>query len=176
MEVGLVVGFSFCALVLLLILRYTSVHWVLKTGLTLLSLGAVFAFYTGLIDCLGWPVHYKPKCVMMIEWVDVREPSDKSPGAIFVWYVDVDESIQSKRLGKPRAIQMPYSKEDHKKLRQAMFKIVDGETVYMSLDDPSNDESNPVPLNDSTGGRGRMNFVPPPQTGPHKQTDETSSQ
>ena len=133
MEIGFVASFAFCVIILLLILRFTKIHWVLKAGFTVLSLAVIFMFYTSLMKSLGWPLNYKPTATMLIEGIDVREPNTKFSGIIYLWYVDVDQALKTGIPGIPRAIHIPYNKEILKKLAQAQGQMAAGMPVYMKF-------------------------------------------
>jgi hypothetical protein len=108
MEIGFLISFSFCILILLIALRFSTINWKFKAMLMIFSIGSVFMFYNGLIASLGWPLDYKPTGVILIDGVDIRPPDDKSPGIIYIWYIDPESKDKN---AVPRSIHIPYEKQ-----------------------------------------------------------------
>lgn len=179
MEIGFLAAFSFCVVVLLLMLRYAMIHWCIKAILTVSSIIAVLMFYQGLIMSMGWPADFRPTNTILIAGSDIREPGQDSPGVIYLWYVDVDEAMRTHSAGMPRAIHLPYSKDAHEKLAQAAKNAASGIPSYMKfgaaglggVTGQGNGQAGD-PASRGTGrgpqGEGILNFLPPPSSLPPK--------
>lgn len=154
--ISLVCGFAFVVVVLLLILRYAAVPWWLKAGITLASLGAVAAFYVGLVSLLGFPVATRPSGQMRIIASDVHEPSRGDPGVIYLWLEDIDAEKRVGHVLPPRAFTLPYSKDTQRKANQAREAEEAGSGAFASFaaGGEQSDES--------------FDFIAPPSTTPLK--------
>jgi hypothetical protein len=179
-----VAAFMFLCALLLIGVIYSRIHWILKAILVASSLGFSTFAYTAYETARGYPVQAQPPKVFRYLGNMVREPSSSSndPGAIFVWLVDPKGRVE------PRAIVIPYSKENRDALSRAKKKMSGGEDVFMSLSEKEEDggaESRNGGGNQGTaegqrqGGRGGdsrpyktkhqvLDIVPPPDTLPKK--------
>lgn len=115
-------------LVLLLVgVLYSRLHWTLKAGLIVLSMGAAVLSFHTFRESRGWPVVMAeaPDLFQFISGV-AREPNPErqDKGALIFWIVEPGKK-------EPRAITLPYSRENHKKMEQAKGKAAKGETVHM---------------------------------------------
>ena len=115
-------------LVLLLVgVLYSRLHWTLKAGLIVLSMGAAVLSFHTYRESRGWPVVVAeaPDLFQFISGV-AREPNPErqDKGALIFWIVEPGKK-------EPRAITLPYSRENHKKMEQAKGKTAKGETVHM---------------------------------------------
>ena len=179
MEIGFLAAFSFCMVILLLMLRYAAIHWCLKAALTVSSIIVVLMFHQGLVMSMGWPADLRPDCTMLIAGSDIREPGQDTPGIIYLWFVDVDAAMETHTAGTPRSIHMPYSKDTHEKLAQAAKNAASGIPSYMKFGasglggvpaQGSGMQGDPAARGAGQGlaGEGEINFVPPPSSLPKK--------
>lgn len=161
MAFGLLAGFAFGLLLLLVLLRWTAIDWRVKAGLTLLVLPAVWLFDHGLRDSLGWPATLQPAGVMRVLGADIREPTATSDGIIYLWYIEADTPG-----GVPRLLQMPYAKADQDRLAEATSRTAAGLPSYMRRAG----KTQPVIGQGGAEGHsdGQLNFVPPPFKLPDK--------
>lgn len=144
---------------------YSRIHWSIKAILIILSFSMFITFYLGYINSLGWPIKTQLPEKFRLIASDILPPipdmNDK--GAIYLWVLDQNST-------EPRSIELPYSKELHKKLEEAKKKGEQGEEVYM--------ETGPK---DEQKKKGWMrpwsfydfditvpDFIPPPSTLPEK--------
>lgn len=176
--------FMFLASLLLIGVIYSRVHWLLKSGLVVASLAFSVLFYHGYVDSLGFPVDVRPAGVFRFIYGIVREPMliEHDPGAIFMW-ITTDGSRQ------PRAIVLPYSKENRKFVTTAKKRVEGGEYVYMAFGQKPNgqtthaeegNQGNSGGRNKSTSGSNNvpyevhgdddLNFKEMPDTAPKKET------
>jgi len=180
MEIGFLIAFSFIIIILLMFLRWTKVHWIIKSLLIISSIFVVFGFYKAIINSFGWPINYVPTCTMLIEGMDIREPNQDSSGVIYIWYIDVDEATKTQTPGIPRSIRVPYDEITHKKLNKAKEEMQNGIPPYMKFGNsshksPGNSNASGSAKSGINGygtdqdGGGFLDFVPPPNTTPQKE-------
>lgn len=75
-------------------------------------------------------------------WASIKDPTPKNPdGLIYVWVYDpdrettrVEELLHLNFNSKPRAYEIPYTKESAKELREAMKKKMKGFGVLLGLE------------------------------------------
>jgi hypothetical protein len=157
---SLMLAFSFCLVILLLILRFLPIAWQIKAVMTLVTLGIVYAFYSGVVALLGMPVDDRPTCVMLVEGIDIREPAKGDEGGIFFWYVDVDAAQKTSKPVLPRAIRIPYSLDAAKKMAKAVDELKTGKPVFMQFDAKSDKAA--TEGDDTRYSPGTLDFVKPP--------------
>lgn len=176
-----------CTLLLLGVI-YSRIHWILKAVLVISSLMfSVFA-YEAYQNALGYPVPLDPPAYFRFVYgmsVDPN-PSANDPGAIYLWILDPNGQEQ------PRAIAIPYSKENRKKIAEAKKQVEAGKQVYMgkstgdgaddgSPDGKSGNGNGKQGLNGSPGSNtlpyntrnSIIDFKQPPDTLPKKGKDNT---
>jgi len=168
MEIGFLIAISFCVVILLIILRWSTIHWIIKCVLTIAAIPVVFMFYFGLISSMGWPADVMPTCLLRVEGVDIREPMGDYNGDIYVWYLDEDEYVKTHKRPLPRSIHIPYTKADHSKFSLANEIINNGRQPLMRLKRPEG-SSKLLSMSGGDGdGQGSADFVAPPNTLPVK--------
>tara|TARA_Y100000591_G_C21672690_1_gene613786 strand:+ start:382 stop:837 length:456 start_codon:yes stop_codon:yes gene_type:complete len=127
-------------------------------------------------NILGWPSFEELPERFKISWVVILEPDKKNnkEGEIFLWIRDID----SFEFGsaKPRAYQLNWNEENHKKAQEALHKLKEGEQLngrksYGVLNqDNESKKSNPYDAQEGDPEQGRPSFefieVPPPDLPP----------
>lgn len=107
---------------------YSAVHYLWKVALIALGAAAVITGYFVFDASLGYPLR-RPELPERFIFAGghVREPlpSKQDPGAIYLLILERGQSL-------PRTIQIPYSKENHKKVLQGKKDSAEGKTVYMT--------------------------------------------
>lgn len=91
----------------------------------------------------GWPSGNRIEKAILIN-VQISEPSDNNPGAIYLWVYDEPKpaTVFSKIFGytplaaEPRSYVIPYSKNTKQKFEEAMKQIEMGMTVELSGSEP----------------------------------------
>ena len=153
---GLTAGFVFVVALLLSLNLYTPFHWSIKTGVILLALVFYIITLYSLPGFYGWPTKEPLPQKFLLVGMDVREPRNETdPGVIYMWI----ESLQGKE-NKPRAYELPYSRELHTRLTAAKKRMEFGHNMAGEMEADSK----------STGKRGglpRFYFIekqrPPPK-------------
>lgn len=123
-----IISLMFMFALLLIGTIHSRLHWAAKSFFIVFSLAVVMMDYRALTDSLGWPVKDSLPDDLQLLGAVIQEPSrvSNSEGAIYVWYVNGDTG------GKPRSVQIPYSKDMHKKMSQAQDMLAHGKKVHMS--------------------------------------------
>lgn len=140
-------GFMFMAILLLLGVIYSRIHWLIKALLVAISLVFCALFYQGHLDSLGYPAPIDAPPLFRFVYALVREPYPlkDDPGAIYVWMVVPDHET-------PRVMAIPYSEENRKVIAEAKKKAQGGEAVYMGIGAGKSKDGNGEKGNSSAGG------------------------
>lgn len=177
----------FLMVILLIGVIYSRLHWAAKSGFIIMSLVCACMSFVTFRAALGWPVKL-PKAPSEFQFVygAAREPiaGRGDPGAIYLWIMEPGSK-------EPRSVQIPYTRENHKKVEQAKKKVNEGKTVYMkSGGEDGDDDGEPGQKGQSKGKQGKkgkesgakngqsgaddddsdgqIDFIPPPNTLPEK--------
>lgn len=155
---GLTTGFIFVVVLLLAFNIRTPFHWSIKTGVILLALVFYIITLYSLPGFYGWPTKESLPQKFLLVGMDVREPRNEAdPGVIYMWV----ESLQGKE-NKPRAYELPYSRELHTRLTAAKKRMEFGHNMAGELESDSKSTS-------MRGGLPRFYFIekqrPPPKAG-----------
>ncbi len=81
--------------------------------------GTMFMVHSqALTDLLGWPVEQELPTKFVVLSSQVNEPtkSEKSPGRIYLWLTEIEDTLPQKR---PRAYSLDYSEALHSEIEQA---------------------------------------------------------
>jgi len=117
--VGLSIAYVFLTTLLLLVLIYSRLHHFLKLLLLIAAIGFYAISYEGWKKIEGWPARVMLPEKFLLHFVVIEEPDDElgSNGNIFMWLSDL---YGDQPATMPRAYQLPYSREMHGKLDEAM--------------------------------------------------------
>lgn len=150
--------FMFIAILLLLGVIYSRVHWVLKSILLVVSLLFGVIFYRGYVGSLGYPAPIDAPPLFRFVYGFVHEPFllKGDPGAIYVWMMTPGNDM-------PRVIVMPYSAATRKIIGDAKERVARGETVYMGLAGTGKSKSGGEGGSDGSGNNSAHKS---PMTGP----------
>ena len=123
-----VVCFMFLAVLLLLGVIYSRVHWIPKAILVLISLLFGGVFYQGYLASLGYPAPITVPAMFRFVYAYVREPYPLKgdSGAIYIWMLTPGNEV-------PRVMSVPYSDKTRKMIGEAKKKAERGEIVYLGL-------------------------------------------
>lgn len=116
---------AYVALAALAALALMASHWP-KWGRALIVLGVTGLYFFAnhvLLEVWGWPSREAMPDRFVLLATVIDEPSPKSAGALFVW---VNALENGKPVAEPRAFKLPYSKELHSSLSEAMKKVRQG--------------------------------------------------
>ena len=144
--------------VLLVVLLSWSVigikgHWILKGLFMAIAIWFSVTLYYSFHNFMGWPTEETINTQhSQLIWFQIKEPSKVSnyPGAIYLWVREIPESEKIEGLTlrqlsdpmvwfiypdetAPRAYKIPYSKERHKKLREAAEGRKTGVRTYVEM-------------------------------------------
>lgn len=121
MLLELSIAYVFLTALLLLSLIYSRLHWLLKTGLLVLALGFFWVSYQGWKDTQGWPSETHLPDKFLLHFSVIEEPDEEigQEGNIYIWVTDLSER---KLADEPRAYRLPYERDLHSKISEAMRK------------------------------------------------------
>ncbi len=116
---------SFAALLFIAALALLWSHWpawmkgLMVTGVT------VFYFFANTVvhEMWGWPSGDALPARFVLLAAVIDEPTAQQPGGLYVWVNALDEG---KPGARPRAYQLPYSKDLHALLNEGMKKVREG--------------------------------------------------
>ena len=126
------IGFAILAFLLLCICLYGSISKKTKLLLVVLTSIAYFVSFDALKMTQGWATadSIPPRFVLLAAVIE--EPvKDKTKGEIFVW---LQELVDNKPQGEPRAFRFPYEKGLHSLFEDGMKKIRNGNSQIGSLE------------------------------------------
>ena len=153
----LTAGFVFVVVLLLSLNLRTSFHWSIKTGVILLALVFYVITLYSLPGFYGWPTKEPLPQKFLLVGMDIREPRNEADvGVIYMWVSPLLENES-----KPRAYELPYSRELHTRLTAAKKRMEFGQDMAGELEAESN-------VARKRGGLPRFYFIekqrPPPKT------------
>ena len=123
---GLTLSYVAMAILLLVFLQYTILHWGQKAAAIVIISVLYFVVYTSYSELLGWPADSPLPTHFKYHYSVVKEPSKSDParaGSIYIWITDLDTEQGSQ---EPRAYKVAYSQKTHKKLELAKKKTQKG--------------------------------------------------
>jgi len=178
LEHRLILIFLYISLACLVLIFGFRSNYSIKFKLIMICLVSFFYYTSWEIykNILGWPSFEELPERFKISWVVILEPDKKNnkEGEIFLWIRDID----SFEFGsaKPRAYQLNWNEENHKKAQEALHKLKEGEQLngrksYGVLNqDNEGKKSNPYDAQEGDPEQGRPSFefieVPPPDLPP----------
>lgn len=115
----LAIGYVFLTALVLLSLIYSRWRWWLKAGLIVIAFGFYWSSYQGWKESQGWPSVSDLPDKFLLHFTVIEEPDEElgSEGQIFVWLTDLSAHEMAV---EPRAYRLPYQKDLHSKLDEAM--------------------------------------------------------
>lgn len=105
------------------------------------------AIYFSFDSYKGWPSSDRIEKAILIN-VQIFDPTDKSPGAIYLWVYDEPKpvTVLQKMFGyvptqyAPRAYVLPYSKGSKDKFEEAKKQLEAGMTIELTAGEPATEE------------------------------------
>lgn len=130
---SLALSLTFSALVLLCALALVWSHWPAWMKAALVAGVAVLYLWGDEVvhDLGGWPTADALPERFTLLAVVIEEPTNKSPGALFLW---VNAIENGKPAAMPRAHRLPYTKDLHALLNEGMKKARQGVTQIGSAE------------------------------------------
>ena len=98
----------------------------LKTVVVLIMASFYFITWLGYKQVLGWPTAEEIPEEFRLIWIAIDEPDKmtKDQGGIYLWVKSLDHIC--KPFGKPRAYNLVWNAENHKRAQTALAKLKDG--------------------------------------------------
>lgn len=115
----LAVAYIFLAALLVLVLLYGRIAWLLKLLLVLITTGLYWVSYQGWKEVQGWPSQVELPAKFLLHASVIEEPNQEAgtTGRIFIWASNLKGN---KPAGEPRAYIVPYDREVHSSLQDAL--------------------------------------------------------
>jgi hypothetical protein len=122
---GLVLAYVFLLALLMLMLLYTRWPWLLKAVMVLLVCGFYLLSYKVWREAQGWPstAALPERFLLHASVIEEPDQSKGSKGQIFVWASDL---AGHRPAAQPRAYRLPYDKQVHSALEDAMQNMRNG--------------------------------------------------
>ena len=140
---SLLLTLLYVALAFLLLLLCLATRWPLwvKAGMVLLVTASYFVAQAAFQGMLGWPAPNTPPEKFVLLAVVVEEPDKerKRQGALYIW---VNALRDNKPAQEPRAYKLPYARDLHALLGEAMKKNRQGVSQIGSTEPPALGASN----------------------------------
>lgn len=152
---GLISGYAFLLLLILLVLIYSNLHWAIKSAVMTLSLGFFVITYYSFTPLMGWPVSEELPDELQFQGAYIRQPNKitGSEGGIYLWAVNLNKNI-SQQL--PRAYRLPYSDPLHEKVVEAKRKTKNGVPQMIDVVGDVNTENERKSQATNQGGGGTI--------------------
>lgn len=174
-------------------LAYAKGRWWLKLAFTVLLVGFGLEVSRALDSYAGWPTGEEmPENGQLLGAV-IREPSPRvgDKGAIYVWIRPLEPPVsgllrETPSPDEPRAYRLPYSREMHEEMEQAMQALRSGQPVGIGRGRRGGHHGQPGQGSGSGSGEGQGNgslrtddddvhvyALPPPQ--PPRKDDKSAT-
>jgi hypothetical protein len=116
--IGLVISYIALAVLLLVMILYSRLHWGMKAAVVVLASVFYPVSYFSLLEILGWPTAQELPDRFRLVAAQVYEPDkqQETSGAIYVWVTDVSEKAGQVA---PRAYVLTYNPTLHNKIEEA---------------------------------------------------------
>ena len=155
---GGISGVTILYVLLMVLLSWSIIgikgRWITKGLFMAIAIWFSVTLYYSFHNFMGWPTEETINTQhSQLIWFQIKEPSKVSnyPGAIYLWLREIPESekiegLTLKQLSDPmvwfiypdedapRAYKIPYSKERHKKLREAAEGRKTGVRTYVEME------------------------------------------
>ena len=155
---GGISGVTILYVLLMILLSWSIIgikgHWITKGLFMAIAIWFSVTLYYSFHNFMGWPTEETISTqYSQVIWFQIKEPSKVSnhPGAIYLWVREISESekiegLTLKQLSDPmvwftypdetvpRAYKIPYTKEAHKKLREAAEGRKTGVRTYVEVE------------------------------------------
>ncbi len=115
----LVVAYIFLLAMLVLVVTHGRLHWLIKLGLVVFAAGFYWVSYQGWKQSQGWPAQAALPDKFLLHASVIEEPNQEkgTAGRVFIWASNLKGS---KPDGEPRAYEIPYDREVHTALEDAL--------------------------------------------------------
>ena len=121
--------------VLLLVLSFSRLPILVKLVLTAMVAGVYVLSWQTWKDTQGWPgkLPLPEKFILHASVIEEPDPEAKTPGRIFIWASDL---IGDYPADEPRAYELPYDKDNHSALAEALRQQRDGKVQLGGIKEP----------------------------------------
>ena len=154
---GGISGITILYVLLMVLLSWSIIgikgHWITKGLFMAITIWFSITLYHSFHNFMGWPTEETINTQYShLIWFQIKEPSKVSnhPGAIYLWVREIapTEKLEGLTLNQvsdpmtwftypdetvPRAYKIPYTKEKHKKLREAAEGRKTGVRTYVEM-------------------------------------------
>ena len=115
----IILAYVFLLAMLALVLIYGRIHWLFKALLLALTAAFYQVSYQGWKQAQGWPTqaHLPDKFLLHASVIEEPDEEKGTPGRIFIWGSDLKGSFPA---SEPRAYELPYDREIHSGLEDAL--------------------------------------------------------
>ncbi|MBC6496802.1 MAG: hypothetical protein GDA54_00540 [Alphaproteobacteria bacterium GM7ARS4] len=119
------ISYTLVACVLVIIHMRTSLHWGIKSSLTLGMALFYIMHYYGLKQLPGWPSHEELPSEFRLVAAQIYEPNPitQHPGHIYLWVSSMHDDIG---LSTPQAFVLDYNGTLHTNINQALNRMKSG--------------------------------------------------
>ena len=141
----LVVAYIFLLALLVLVLIYGRIPWLAKLALVIMASGLYWVSYQGWKQVQGWPSQAELPDKFLLHASVIEEPNQEqgTNGQIFIWGSNLQGN---KPAGEPRAYSLPYDREVHSSLQDALRNQRNG-NVQIGVKERSKATQNAAPVN-----------------------------
>ena len=134
------IGFAVLAFLLLCICLFSTINKKAKLLLVIVTSAAYFISFDALKMTQGWATPDSVPAKFVLLAAVIEEPvKDKTKGEIFVW---LQELVDNKPQGEPRAFRFPYEKGLHSLFEDGIKKTRNGNSQIGSLEPLRGPKSN----------------------------------
>ena len=141
----LVVAYILLLALLVLVLLYARLPWWLKLLLVIAAMGLYWLSYQGWKQVQGWPsaVELPDKFLLHASVIEEPDQEQGTTGRIFIWASNLQGN---KPAGEPRAYLIPYDRELHSSLQDALRNQRNG-NVQIGVKERNKNVQNAAPVN-----------------------------
>lgn len=141
----LVVAYIVLLALLVLVLLYGRLPWLVKLGLVIITSGLYWVSYQAWTQVQGWPssVALPDKFLLHASVIDEPDQEQGTAGRIFIWASNLQGN---KPADEPRAYLLPYERELHSSLQDALRNQRNG-NVQIGVKEGDKKLENAAPVN-----------------------------
>ena len=121
----IIICYVFIGFLLILLNMRTTLHWILKSSLIVITLVFYIFTYKSFTNLIGWPSSTSLPDRFRLISAQIYEPSAllNSEGIIYLWVTNMDDLAG---LGIPRSFELPYNKELHERISKSLVNLKNG--------------------------------------------------
>lgn len=141
----LIAAYVFLLALVVLVLTHGRLHWLFKLLLVIVAAGFYLLSYQGWKQSQGWPSTNDLPAKFLLHASVIEEPDVEAgmEGRIFVWLSGLQDNFPA---GEPRAYELPYDKQIHASLEQALRNQRQGNLQIGVTENQRNNPNSPLEL------------------------------